>query len=362
MKKFSQLVFTLFTFLVFGLFVQTASAQDSGKLEWKGTVDADVQLIIRGRNIETRVIAGSANKEVIYKFDKTGLPRVDVRTEFKKKKGRGDVSLIQQPVAANNYTAIVRIIDDKGGPDKYEFELKWKVTGSQKWSEKDFNNGYRYGQEDFKTNQTPNYRRYNDKYKSKEEASFRSGYQEGYDTARANSAGGSMNEVERSYYDDGFRLGQDDYRVGLSRNHARYGNRYDSRYESFFRRGYEAGYDGGRGQGSTNTVRPMNLYQTGRGVLDITGRQREQLVRATVILRENRDVEITLYRENGSTIRFGGRLAAIDAYKLYVQLTNSGNANADGNAEIAYGNNESISSLNMNGRLDGQQFFVDFTR
>jgi hypothetical protein len=79
-------------------------------------------------------------------------------------------------------------------------------------------------------------------------------------------------------------------------------------------------------------------------------------------LRENRDVEITFYRENGSTIRFSGRLAAIDAYKLYVQLTNSGNANADGNAEVAYGNNETINSLNMNGRLDGQQFFVDFTR
>ena len=362
MKKLREIVFVLFTIFVPGLFVQHAIAQDSGKLEWRGTVDADVQLIIRGRNIETRIIAGGENKEVVYKFDKTGLPRVDVRTECKKKKGRGNVSLIQQPVAANNYTAIVRIIDDKGGPDKYEFELMWKVTGSQKWSEKDFNNGYHYGQEDFKTNQRSNYRRYNNKYKPKEETSFRSGYQDGYDAARADSSGGGMNEVERSYYDDGFRLGQDDFRVGLSRNHVRYNNRYDSRHESFFRSGYEEGYDGARGQNSINAVRPMNLYQTGKGVLDITGRQREQLVRATVVLRGNRDVEITLYRENGSTIRFGGKLAAIDAYKLYIQLSNSGNANADGNAEIAYGNDETINSLNINGRLDGQQFFVDFAR
>jgi hypothetical protein len=36
------------------------------------------------------------------------------------------VELVQAPEASNQYTAIVRIDDPKGGADTYEFELVWR--------------------------------------------------------------------------------------------------------------------------------------------------------------------------------------------------------------------------------------------
>ena len=39
--------------------------------------------------------------------------------------GRGKITVQQQPTARNNYTAIVRIEDSKGGADRYRFNLAW---------------------------------------------------------------------------------------------------------------------------------------------------------------------------------------------------------------------------------------------
>jgi len=350
----------LFLF-IFG--VQSVLAQDSGKMQWKGAVDNEAQVIIRAKSATTKVVTG-----VIYsssfKFEKA-LPRVDVKVELNKKNGRGDVTLIQQPVSTNNYTAIVRIKDEKGGRDNYEFELKWKVTSSIRWSEKDFDNGYRLGTDDFNKNQSRDYFRYKKKFDSKNEISFKLGYEEGYDTARSGSAnsGGDPN-TDSFYYNQGLRYGGEDYRAGLTRNYQRYTDKYDYRFEFSFRRGYEEGYDAARNSSGNNSdaVTPMNLYQDGNGNFSIAGRQREQILRATVNLRANRDVEIVLYRATGSSINFRGKLTGSDTFKLYVQLTSSGNANAVGYAEVAYINNSGISSLKLNGSLDGQQFSADFTR
>ena len=43
-----------------------------------------------------------------------------------KRNGRGQVSVIDQPNQSNNYTAIIKIDDDKGGADDYEIEVEWK--------------------------------------------------------------------------------------------------------------------------------------------------------------------------------------------------------------------------------------------
>ena len=41
------------------------------------------------------------------------------------KRGRGDIFIEQQPSRENDFTAIVRIKDPKGGASDYEFELQW---------------------------------------------------------------------------------------------------------------------------------------------------------------------------------------------------------------------------------------------
>ncbi|GEM_PF-846707 len=356
-------IFVLFGVLISLFGFQTANAQDSGKMKWSGSVDNDVQVIIHGKTAITKTISGVVGSSS-FKFEKA-LPRVETRVELNKKKGRGEVSLIQQPTNANGYTAIVRIRDDKGGKDNYEFEFKWKVTSSTKWSEKDFDNGYRNGADDFNKNQSRDYTRHKKNFDSKSEISFKLGYEEGYDTSRSGStnSGGDPN-TDSYYYNQGIRYGGEDYRAGLTKNYQRYTDKYDYRFEFSFRRGYEEGYEAARGSNNnpTDSVKPVNLSQNGSGNLSIAGRQREQILRAIVEVYSNRDVVITLYKATGSSINFRGRLSGMDAYKLYVQLTGSGNANAVGNAEISVVNNTGISILKMNGSIDGQQFSVDFMR
>ena len=43
-----------------------------------------------------------------------------------KLEGRGVMELVQSPSAQNDYTAVVRIVDEESGADDYEFELRWR--------------------------------------------------------------------------------------------------------------------------------------------------------------------------------------------------------------------------------------------
>ena len=47
------------------------------------------------------------------------------RVRLTKKRGRGDIFIEQQPSRDNDFTAIVRIKDTRGGADNYEFTLDW---------------------------------------------------------------------------------------------------------------------------------------------------------------------------------------------------------------------------------------------
>lgn len=52
-----------------------------------------------------------------------------------------------------------------------------------------------------------------------------------------------LSQYERRAYDDGYNLGRQDARSGSSLNYRRYQNRFNTRNESFFQRGYEVGYN-----------------------------------------------------------------------------------------------------------------------
>lgn len=102
----------------------TSDRRVSGRVTWRGTVDDEVQLSVQGRNVETRTISGSEFTDDSFNFT-SALPNRNVTVEVNKKKGRGDVRVLQQPSRSNNYTAVIRIEDKKGSNDIYELDIYW---------------------------------------------------------------------------------------------------------------------------------------------------------------------------------------------------------------------------------------------
>ncbi len=96
----------------------------SGRVTWRGTVDDNVQLVIRDNYIEVRTIGGTEYSNATYNFT-NALPRQRINLSLNRQSGRGEVRLVQQPSRDNDWTAIVEIRDSKSGADNYAFELTW---------------------------------------------------------------------------------------------------------------------------------------------------------------------------------------------------------------------------------------------
>jgi len=123
--------------LFFAAFTEThAQRNRQGNMEWSGTVDDRVNLIIRGRNVRVDTLSGRQYGNGRYDFgrdwdDRRSRDRdrddrwESSRASVKKLDGRGDVRIVQQPNRRNNYTTIVQITDKKGGPDRYRILVDW---------------------------------------------------------------------------------------------------------------------------------------------------------------------------------------------------------------------------------------------
>ena len=94
-------------------------------MTWRGRVDDYVKLRIQGNRVRSIERGGAPTYNEHASFSNP-LPRADVRVDVKKRDGRGRVSLLEQPNRNNNYTAVIRIDDNKGGADDYEIEMHWK--------------------------------------------------------------------------------------------------------------------------------------------------------------------------------------------------------------------------------------------
>jgi hypothetical protein len=103
----------------------TPSRPVSGRVTWRGTVDDEIQLIIRGRNLETRAISGTEYKNETFNFT-SGLPTRNLTVNVDKRKGRGTVRVIQQPTRNNDYTAVIQILDKDSGAKEYELDIYWQ--------------------------------------------------------------------------------------------------------------------------------------------------------------------------------------------------------------------------------------------
>ena len=103
---------------------QYPDSNRSGRMTWRGRVDDDVRIRVRGGTAEVETIGGTAFDNSIPNFT-ASLPSRRVNVTLQVKRGRGEVFIEQQPSRENDFTAVVRIRDPKGGPSDYEFDLVW---------------------------------------------------------------------------------------------------------------------------------------------------------------------------------------------------------------------------------------------
>src|ERR1051326_935346 len=95
-----------------------------GKMTWKGRVDDDVRITIRGGTADVETLDGTPYYNGQPNFS-SSLPPRRVNVRLTNKRGRGDIYIEQQPSRENNFACVVRIKDSKGGAGDYEFELSW---------------------------------------------------------------------------------------------------------------------------------------------------------------------------------------------------------------------------------------------
>jgi len=99
-------------------------SQGQGRINWKGKVDDDVRIRIRGGSADVETIGGSPFYDSQPNFS-ASLPSRRVNVRLSLKRGRGEIYIEQQPSRENDFTLIVRIKDPKGGASSYEFEVTW---------------------------------------------------------------------------------------------------------------------------------------------------------------------------------------------------------------------------------------------
>jgi len=99
-------------------------AQGRPLFDWSGRVDREVRIVMHGRDARTQTAARTPLERSRLSVA-TALPQRDGRVTVRVEDGRGDVDVVQQPSARNDYTAIVRIRDRSSGVDNYRVSAYW---------------------------------------------------------------------------------------------------------------------------------------------------------------------------------------------------------------------------------------------
>ena len=113
-------------------------AQGRPLFDWSGRVDREVRIMMHGRDARAQTTGRSPVTRS--RFDiATALPQRDGRVTVRVQDGRGDVDVVQQPSARNDYTAIVRIRDRSSGLDNYRLTAYWMPgeSGNGSWDGRD---------------------------------------------------------------------------------------------------------------------------------------------------------------------------------------------------------------------------------
>ena len=117
----------------------TVAAQSRQLFAWTGRVDREMRIAMRGRDVWTRDTDRDSRDSRDSRDDgryrqggrtrvESELPRYDGYVRVQTLDGRGDVDVVQQPSARNDYTAIVRVRDRSGGSDRYRINAYWESS------------------------------------------------------------------------------------------------------------------------------------------------------------------------------------------------------------------------------------------
>lgn len=102
----------------------TGGGSNHGRMTWKGRVDDDVRITIRGGTADVETLGGTPYYDAQPNFG-ASLPPRRVNVRLTNKKGRGEIFIEQQPSRENNFAVVVRIKDTKSGASDYEFQIEW---------------------------------------------------------------------------------------------------------------------------------------------------------------------------------------------------------------------------------------------
>jgi hypothetical protein len=106
---------------------QSSNAQEAysaGRVTWRGRVDQTANITISGSDVDSIDESGSGLSNI--SFNITGyLAARPGNVTVRKRRGRGSVTVLQQPNRNNDYEAVIQIFDPDRGDDDYEVEITW---------------------------------------------------------------------------------------------------------------------------------------------------------------------------------------------------------------------------------------------
>ena len=108
----------------------SAQAVPRNLFTWAGTVDREVIIEVRGRDIQTRGSGMDASFAPRLEVAQA-LPRTDGIIVVRVENGRGDVEVLENPSARNNYTARLRVRDTRAGSDRYRIDVAFDAPGDR---------------------------------------------------------------------------------------------------------------------------------------------------------------------------------------------------------------------------------------
>lgn len=103
----------------------SGQVSSTGHFQWQGMVDGSDNIRLHGSNVNVTHLSAGLIQQATHQLS-AALPYSPVQVTMNKVRGRGQIRLLEQPTASNNYTAVVQV-NDRAMPGSgwYEFTLDW---------------------------------------------------------------------------------------------------------------------------------------------------------------------------------------------------------------------------------------------
>ena len=99
---------------------------NNGSMHWTGSVDGTTEIRIRQKDVYYRTLSGSRPRDVQTRLNGAAISSSTQTVELRDARGRGQVTVVQQPSRYNDYTAVIRVTDPMGGYGRYDFDVIWR--------------------------------------------------------------------------------------------------------------------------------------------------------------------------------------------------------------------------------------------